>query len=120
MNETSAKSTHQQAQTPNTDPAHMAYLMGQLGRFEFRGTKANYPAPKIKPVRRAHNFSPEQKISFDFLKKIHQDLPEGFTAHELKKAFRKAALILHPDRGGTPEQFIALQTHNQTLSSLLP
>ena len=32
---------------------------------------------------------------------------------DVKKAYKKKALILHPDKGGTEEKFLSLSTHYQ-------
>ena len=104
----------------NADPAHLAYLLGQIGRFESRAPRGHYPAPRVRPQRKAHSFSSEQRQSFEFLKTWIQDLSEGFTASELKKAFRQAALRLHPDQGGSPEQFVSLKGHYEILQTVLP
>ena len=36
-------------------------------------------------------------------------IPESSTKEEVKKAYRKAVLTLHPDRGGSSDEFIKLQ-----------
>lgn len=100
------------------DPAHMAYLIGQLEVFKMRGKKQSYPAPKVRPQRKPHCFSPLQKQAFTFIKSWIHDLPEGFTEGELKRAYRQAALILHPDRGGTPQNFIELKTQYENLKTV--
>ncbi|HEY1079340.1 MAG TPA: J domain-containing protein [Bdellovibrio sp.] len=110
----------QEATILNADPAHLAYLLGQIGRFEPSAPRGHYPAPRVRPERKPHVFSSEQRQSFEFLKTWIQDLSEGFTATELKKAFRQAALRLHPDQGGSPEQFVSLKGHYETLQSVLP
>ena len=100
------------------DPAHMAYLIGQLEVFKMRGKKQHYPAPKERPQRKPHSFSPLQKQAFTFIKGWIHDLPEGFTANELKRAYRQAALLLHPDRGGSAHDFIELKTQYENLKTV--
>lgn len=104
----------------DTEPSHLAYLMSQIGKFEFDTRRGQYPRPAVRPQRPrpAHAFSPSQKQSFEYLKSYIHDLPEGFTAAELKTAFRKAALILHPDLGGNTEQFLDLKTHYEVLKAI--
>lgn len=101
-----------------TDPAHLAYLLGQINRLEFNRPRGQYPAPQVRPQRKAHAFSSEQRYSYEFLKTWAHTLSEGFTATELKKAFRQAAISLHPDQGGDAQQFVALKGHYDNLRSL--
>lgn len=99
----------------NSDPAHLAYLLGQQRRMEFAGPRGHYPAAATRPQRKPHTFSEAQRESFEFLKNCIKELSEGFTANELKKAFRSAAMILHPDKGGSTDQFLALKKHYEQL-----
>lgn len=103
----------------NADPSHLAYLIGQISRHEFNSPRGHYPRPAVRPQRKAHSFSPSQKEAFDFLKNWIMDLSEGFTASELKKAFRQAAMILHPDHGGDSQQFMTLKEHYNCLRPLV-
>lgn len=101
------------------DPAHLAYLLGKIERRETHAARGNYPAPRVRPQRKPHTFSNEQRLSFDFLKTLIQDLSEGFTATELKRAYRRAALQTHPDHGGSVHAFMALKEHYETLQGLV-
>lgn len=125
------------------DPAGLAFLMGQVGRFQFK-TKAQYrtpplfsssspssPPPKtrsrqefdsgLKPevkIRKsgpAHHLSDLQKISFQFFNELNFVLELDFSVDELKVAFRKLALKFHPDRGGDQKSFILLKSHYDSL-----
>ncbi|KYG62481.1 hypothetical protein AZI86_16750 [Bdellovibrio bacteriovorus] len=113
------------AQNPSTyidtDPSHLAFLMSQIGKFEFETRRGHYPRPAIRPQRPrpAHAFSESQKQSFEFLKSYIHDLSEGFTGAELKTAFRKAAIRLHPDHGGSTQTFMDLKTHYQILTEIV-
>ncbi|QDK37182.1 DnaJ domain-containing protein [Bdellovibrio sp. NC01] len=102
----------------SADPANLAYLMGHIGRFEFQKPRGQYAAPKVRPQRKPHSFSTAQRQSFEFLKTWIHDLSEGYSESELKKAFRQAALILHPDRGGNTQQFIELKAHYESLKAI--
>lgn len=104
--------------TNQVDPAHMAYLIGQLEVFKMRGKNQHYPAPKVRPQRKPHSLSPLQKQAFSFIKGWIHDLPEGFTENELKRAYRQAALLLHPDRGGSAQDFIELKTQYENLKTV--
>jgi hypothetical protein len=42
------------------------------------------------------------------------DLPESFTAAEVERAYKKAALRAHPDQGGSDEAFIELSRARET------
>lgn len=93
--------------TALNDPAHMAFLMGSIGKIHIARTSSPYkPAP-----RKPHDLNQSQKESLDQLKVWCPELLEGFTARELKKAFHRAALILHPDQGGTVADFLSLKGH---------
>lgn len=120
MNETAGAETQNSSARLDSDPAHLAYLMSQVGKFHFNSPRGQYPRPPVRPAkpRPAHNLSSSQKLSFEFLKTYIHDLSEGFTATELKKAFRQTALALHPDHGGTPAQFIELKTHYESLTTI--
>lgn len=102
-----------------TDPAHLAYLLGTIERKTAHLPRGHYPAPRVRPQRKPHAFSSEQRLSFDYLKNLIQDLSEGFTASELKRAFRQAALQTHPDQGGSVHSFMTLKGHYETLQGLV-
>ncbi|KHD87660.1 MAG: hypothetical protein OM95_13230 [Bdellovibrio sp. ArHS] len=120
MGENSNFSPENQVSSLNSDPAHLAFLLGQINRLEFQTRRGHYPQQKVRPQRKAHSFTPTQKLAYEFLKTWAHDLHEGFTATELKKAFRQAALALHPDHGGNTQQFLELKAHFQTLRALTP
>ena len=49
--------------------------------------------------------------------KSRLDLDDGFTLVDLKKAYRFAATLVHPDKGGTEEQFNDIQSAFELLKS---
>ncbi|WP_413586972.1 J domain-containing protein [Bdellovibrio sp. HCB274] len=102
----------------DSDPIHMAYLLGHVNKVEFQGPRGQYPRPAVRPQRK-HTFTPAQRQSFEFLKCWVHGLSEGFTETELRKAFRQAALILHPDQGGNAEQFLTLKAHFEVLRTVI-
>lgn len=97
------------------DPAHLAFLMGHIGKKTFKGT---IRSPYKPTPRKPHILDESQTKSFGFLKEWAQELPEGFTFRELKAAFRKAALRLHPDQGGNCGDFLSLKGHYLNLQSI--
>ncbi|UYL09358.1 J domain-containing protein [Bdellovibrio sp. SKB1291214] len=99
----------------DSDPIHMAYLLGRVNKTELQTPRGQYPRPAVRPQRKPHNFSPAQRQSFEFFKCWIHGLAEGFTETELRKAFRQAALILHPDHGGNTQQFMDLKEHFEVL-----
>lgn len=102
----------------DSDPIHLAYLLGKVGRTEVQTPRGQYPRPAVRPQRKPHNFSALQRQSYEFMKSFIHALPEGFTETELRKAFRQAALILHPDQGGSTEQFMLLKKHYEVLGTV--
>lgn len=74
--------------------------------------------PENEPIMCAHDLSPEQKLALEFFNR-YTKLSLEFGAPELKKAFRKVALKVHPDRkGGSSREFLELQKAFSNLSSL--
>lgn len=119
MGETSSAPSQNEASILSTDPAHLAFLMGQIARKETVSPRGHYPAPKIRPQRKPHNFTPAQRLSYEFIKSWASELPEGFTLSELKKAFRQAAIAVHPDHGGSVTLFLELKDHHEVLKNLV-
>ena len=101
-------------------PSHLAYLMGQIDRKEFQTNRGQYPRSQVRPQRKAHNFTAAQKQAFEYLKCWVHGLCDGFTESELRKAFRQTALRLHPDHGGTAQQFIELKESYEILQNVFP
>lgn len=96
-----------------SEPAHLSYLMGRIQKTDLLLARHKYPhIPKVRPP---HKLSISQTMAFDFFKTLVTDLSDAFTAHELRRAFRKAALKIHPDHGGSSSDFIALKSHYTTL-----
>jgi len=119
MAENAAFSPEKETSSVQSEPAHLAYLLGKINRLEFSSARGQYPTPKVRPQRKPHTFSSEQRQSYEFFKTWITSLPEGFTGTELKKAFRQAAMVLHPDHGGSAQQFLALKNHYEVLRSLV-
>ena len=102
------------------DPAHLAYLMGQLGRQNPVSPRGKYPHKPSVVVRKAHVLSDLQREALQFMKSFMPSLDETMTSHELKKAFRLGALKVHPDRGGTTALYAELRAQHSILSTLFP
>lgn len=108
------------------DPASMAQLMGLLptggvsvttrGRHPYASFKRAGTPP---PVRPAHILNETQTAAFAEIIKHSPYLPVGFTLRELKSAFRQAALITHPDRGGSGESFQSAKKSYHILEALV-
>ena len=103
----------------NSDPAHLAYLMGHTARLTPGPPTKTYPRPAVRPVRKPHHFNPAQTLSFNFMKSWVNSLNDNYSEMELKKAFRQAALILHPDKGGSTQLFWELKGHYEILQGLV-
>lgn len=118
------------------DPAGLAFLLGQVDRFQFpkipqypragARTKAPVkpiPPPLLKPQRPqnpAHTLSSKEKVAFAFFYVSSQPLLPDFTLIELKRSYRRLALQWHPDRSqGHSEQFIQLKAHYELLRKLV-
>lgn len=124
-------------QPQDTSPAHMAFLLGELPVFRFakapslrhRQSQSHGPSPKRKeprlaqavraaprPPGPAHPLNENQKVAKDWFAQHGESLLEDFTVNELKAAFRRLALRLHPDaQRGSTTLFIDLKHHRQQL-----
>lgn len=99
-------------------PSGMAWLMGRVPSAAPSTIRArSVYGVKTKP-RPAHRFDATQTESFLFLKTRVPELENNFSPRELKSAYRRAALILHPDQGGTNETFRDLHRHFENLRRL--
>ncbi len=107
---TAAKPSLQQG----LDPAHLAFLLGQVPRQKGAKPRFTYPAAPPRP-RVNHVLSEIQTEAYLFLQAYAPKLDLAFTAGELKKAYRHAVLQAHPDRGGTALEFMAVKRHYQIL-----
>lgn len=108
---------------------HMSFLMGQMSTFSSSKKpgasqrKSSYPPPKREkpcqgPPPMIEGLTPDQQKAYDFFWTYGIGLSVKLTAQELKRAFRKAALKLHPDRGGSAVEFIGLKQAVTSLQSL--
>jgi hypothetical protein len=101
------------------DPIHMAFLLGNVQKRMTQCSRGSYPQSIVRPQRKPHVLTATQRHSYEFLKSWVRDLSEGFSSVELKKAFRRAAKILHPDSGGNAILFMDLKAHYECLRSVI-
>jgi len=113
--------TQENVRTPHfpseteTFPSGMAWLMGQVESATPSAVRARRAYGVRPKPRRPHSFDATQTEAFHFLKNYVPELDLGFSPRELKSAYRKAALILHPDQGGTATKFRELHRHFECL-----
>jgi hypothetical protein len=111
--------------TVETSYAHMGWLLGQIPISKSTDTlkgslKSFEKTPYIRckkapPIRPAHILTVIQRQAFDFLKRYSNELAENFGGNDLRKAYRKALLLSHPDQGGSNQAFWEVQQAYQTL-----
>ncbi len=83
-------------------------------------TAKRYPNKTVKPKPRPnHSFNSQQAHSFQYLLKKGAQLLENFNRKELETAFRALALKLHPDQGGSNQEFLQLLEARKSLQALL-
>ncbi len=83
-----------------------------------RGPCKAYPAPPPR-VAPDHCLNSAQKLGLEFFLCWGEVLPGNFRRHQLKRAFRRLALRLHPDRRADGRaQFEALRGHFESLSQV--
>lgn len=104
------------------EPAGLAQLLGELSVIA-GGAKSfpkAYAAFKPRPVaRKPHQMTGPQADAFMEFKRHSPHLPEGFSARELKSAYRQCALKTHPDRGGDSETFQLVKKSYHILEALV-
>lgn len=103
------------------EPAHLAYLLGQVNRHTPISTKGFKSYPRPRPAqRKAHILTLSQQAAFDFFLIQGAELHPGFHLTELKKCFRMLAKKLHPDVvGGEGRAFIELKKSFECLKGAL-
>lgn len=100
------------------DPAHLAFLLGQMHKTSVRPSTAKIYPQKPKPPPPPHVLTETQKQAYEFFQFQGAALAPHFSAQDLKKAFRTLALKLHPDMKGEAGAFIALKIHTEALNGL--
>lgn len=107
----------------DNSPANLAFLIGEIGNIRFSAAKntsqlKSYLTKKSPPPP-AHKMNEQQLESFLFVYTWAGNLKDSFTLTDLKLAFRRAALKLHPDQGGCDQNFINLREHIKNLECVL-
>lgn len=116
--ETTPASRPQSLDGQGIEPAHLAFLIGRIGRHEGLA-RGKYRVPqRPPPPPKPHALTERQREAMDFFRAHGFSLGESFSRPELKAAFRRAALKMHPDRGGLASDFVQLREHYKALSSL--
>ncbi len=98
-----------------------SFLVGAVHPVRFTAAaKANIYHSQRKPMapRPPHQLSAVQQWAIDFFAKHEAALSPRFSQKELQSAFRKLALSLHPDQGGSPVSFQNLVTARAELSPI--
>jgi hypothetical protein len=130
MQDSGFQSTVHPASSPTVETSYpyMSWLLGQIPIS--KSTDARHGAlksfektpyircKKVVPMRPAHILTAIQRQAFDFLKRYSNELPENFGGNDLRKAYRKALLLSHPDQGGSNQAFWEVQQAYQTLKSI--
>lgn len=99
----------------------LTQLLGQIDRRQFNHSgvlKSRYPMQRqpLRPVRAAHKLNAEQAKSVLQYEIWGLKLSPGFDVAELKQAFRRLALKLHPDHSkSSSDDFLLLKAHHEVL-----
>jgi hypothetical protein len=82
----------------DTDPAHLAHLLGCIprGKEAIKTNLSKYPKTAPKPLK-PHVLTKVQSEAVEFFAVNGQRLSPAFRLAELKKSFRILAKKLHPD-----------------------
>ena len=101
-----------------SEPAHLAYLLGQISPLKKTTPSKTYPHKPYIP--KPHPLNERQLMAFAFFRTYHSDFSEAFSLKDLKTLFRKLALKLHPDHNnGLLEPFRELKAHFDILKTVV-
>ena len=107
--------------SPQAPTELWSFLVGNLDpvRFQAQTLGQAYHGQK-KPVapRPPHSLNALQIWAVDFFAQRDVTLSPRFSAKDLQSAFRKLALRMHPDQGGSPIEFQNLMTARSELAQL--
>lgn len=135
--QSSFESTSSDSFTEGIEPAFVSQIMGSIpSKFKnfkpaitLHHARSKYAQLKIKPRKAAtrHPLSVEQFKSYEAILyalelpilDAHTLFPDNFTAFQLKKAYKTAAIKSHPDTGGCHESFLELKKHYEILQQFV-
>jgi curved DNA-binding protein CbpA len=110
------------SETEGSDYNHMSWLLGQtprtLNQKGFKNTLYQQYQPKVKP-RPSHQMNANQKEAYFTISQYVCEFKDNFSAKDLKQAFRLAALMTHPDQGGSATAFVKVQQAYVCLQTVL-
>ena len=96
-------------------------LVGNLDPIHFSAPtkgQAYHGQRKPSPPKPPHQLSALQQWAAGFFTDRGISLSPRFSSNELQSAFRKLALKMHPDQGGSPAEFQNLMTARSELAQL--
>lgn len=121
--------TYNMEWSSTVDPMHLSYILGNLDITPTSITtphKNPYSKYKKIIIRPAHALTASAQIAFELINSVLATakptavtLPTNFTLVELKRCYKKAALLAHPDCGGTHERFLDLKSSYEMLLAFL-
>jgi len=97
------------------------HLVGNLGTRRFETPQKGQAYHRLRPAPRPrpnHSLSESQTLAFTFFAQQGSPLAANFSSADLKLAFRRLALKLHPDQGGTAASFQKLMQSRSILQTL--
>ncbi len=103
--------------SPKTDFG-FAWVLAHTERAESSNSRGKSAyGVKARP-RPPHKMDPLQTLAYCYFRSQIPSFGANFTRGELQKSFRLLAKKLHPDAGGTSEDFIVLKTQHDLLASV--
>jgi hypothetical protein len=133
QDQTDTPSARTTSATVDQDPAHLAFLLGALNKSTYQGPLTKVYPTRPKPPPPPHSLNSSQQIAYEFFvshcTQISTEtglegtleLGPAFTQKQLKNAFRRVALRLHPDMNkGASGPFIELKQHYEELLQIFP
>lgn len=110
-------------ETPDNDPKNLAFLLGELPVFRFKAAvfprKNDFSPRKTRLSGKPHSLTDSQRTASDWFASRGESLLADFSKSELKTAFRRLALRLHPDTlGGSVSEFLDLKKNRALLEEV--
>lgn len=102
----------------DNSPRGMAWIIGKTPKSSLRDPRGKTAyGVKERPLP-PHALNVFQKAACVFFREQGAPLSPRFSQKELKGAFRKLALRLHPDHGGAAQSFMDLKSNFELLMDL--